>query len=147
MASVTPFMHGKSQAPRSSNDDRDEQTLQAVRLLVQSLSAEKRAQLAHELAQSELDQEPGPSGVLATIIKYLPRGRSVTVADLRKEVANRGVEAEPKEIYNAIGYLARTGRLVRQGYGRYMVDGVEIETSDELGGEMTRHEDISDDSR
>lgn len=146
MASVTPI---RSSEPDISSADkvRDEQTMQAVRLLVGSLSAEKRAILARELAQSELDHEPGPSGVLATIIKFLPRGQTVTAADLRREIADRGVEAEPKEVYNAIGYLARTGKLVRVGYGRYLVNGIEITTPDNLGGEFARNEDVSDDDR
>lgn len=121
--------------------------MQAVRLLVAGLSPEKRAALAQELAQSELAHEPGPSGVLATIIKFLPRGQTVTAADLRREVVGRGVEAEPKEIYNAIGYLARTGKLARVGYGRYLVNGIEITTPDNLGGEFARNEDVSDDER
>lgn len=54
--------------------------------------------------------------VLDTVIAAIPRDREFSVAEILA-----GVEAPRKEVYNAIGYLARRGRIVRQRYGRYAV--------------------------
>ena len=84
---------------------------------------------------------PKAGDVLATIIRLLPRQKSWTVAELKQQISERGVEAKPKEIYNALGYLTRHERITRIGYGRYLVDGIEVVTSDDLGGPNIRHED------
>ena len=123
----------------------DGQTVRLIYSLIDSLSEAARASLLRDLAAKIDETVNTPTGVLATVLKFLPKGSTVTVAQLRQQVADRGVEAEPKHIYNAIGYLSRTGALTRLGYGRYKIDGVEFSTSDNLGGEPDRHEDLSDD--
>lgn len=79
--------------------------------------------------------------VLGLIIKMLPKKRAWTIDDLKTEIKEKGLEAQDKEVYNAMGYLTRKGHIRRVGYGRYVVDGVEVVTADNLGGETTRHED------
>jgi hypothetical protein len=117
--------------------------MRLIRVLIDGLPREARAQLVRELSVDTIDAR-GPTDVITRILRLVPNGQTVTAAELRKVVAERGVEAEPKEVYNAIGYLARSGRLKRTGYGRYTVYGVEIGTSDDLGGERDRLEDLSD---
>jgi hypothetical protein len=61
--------------------------------------------------------------------------------DLKETVRAQGVSAEPKEIYNALGYLARKKKIKRVGHGKYIVDGSLVETIEDLGvGPPTRHE-------
>lgn len=125
--------------------DLDEQKARLIRTLLDTLSVQARSALVKELAIEAANlADNTPTGVLATVLKLLPPGQTVTAAELRQQVEERGIEAQPKEIYNAIGYLARAGALKRTGYGRYMINGMEISTSDELGGERDRHEDVSD---
>lgn len=129
-----------------AEEDLEEQKVRLVRTLLDSLASETRAALLQEFAaDSTLPGTITPTGVLATVLRLFPSGQTVTAAELRQQVEDRGIEAQPKEIYNAIGYLSRTGALRRTGYGRYMVNGMEISTSDNLGGERDRHEDLSDD--
>lgn len=85
---------------------------------------------------------PRAGEVLDAIVKLLPRRKDWTVHDLREGVLEKGVSADPKEVYNAIGYLKRKGHMRRIGYGRYVVDdGTMIIASDDLGGESAPHED------
>jgi hypothetical protein len=84
---------------------------------------------------------PRAGDVLEALVISLPRRREWTVEEIKTELVERGVSAKPKEVYNAIGYLARKNHIRRVGYGRYVVDGVEVVTSDDLGGENSRHED------
>jgi hypothetical protein len=128
----------------AAEQERTQQSLRLVRMLIDSLPAEAKAELAHELVQQQADR---PTGTIAKIIRMAPPGSEITAASLRKAVADHGIEAEPKEIYNSITYLARAGKLRRVGYGRYVVDGVEIKTSEDLGGEKARDEDLADDDR
>lgn len=77
---------------------------------------------------------PRAGDVLEAIVKLLPRKPTWTVGDIKQEVSAKGVSASPKEVYNAVGYLTRMGHMRRVGYGRYVVDGMEVVTSDDLGG-------------
>ena len=64
-----------------------------------------------------------------------------SVPEIKEKMAEHGVSAAPKDIYNAIGYLARRGYVRRVGYGRYVVDGAMLTTAEDLGGEPNRYED------
>lgn len=55
--------------------------------------------------------------VLRSIAAVLPEQHEWTVADL----VFRFPRIERKQIYNAIGYLARHGLLIRESYGVYTV--------------------------
>ncbi|WP_127070730.1 hypothetical protein [Pelagibacterium lentulum] len=124
-----------------------EEKVRLVRVLIDALPPQRRDDLIRELTRS-LFSDVGastPTEALSNVLKFAPRGQVVTAADLRKGVVEQGIEAEPKEIYNSISYLIRTGALTRLGYGRYKVHGMEISTSDDFGGEQDRHEDLSDD--
>lgn len=116
--------------------------LSAVRTLIGGLSHEERERLLSELTEL-LRPIPAPRAgdVLNAVVRLLPRRRDWTVEDLKKDIKARGIEASPKELYNAMGYLVRRGRIRRVGYGRYSVDGAELVTSDDLGGSSIRHED------
>ena len=83
---------------------------------------------------------PRAGEVLDTVIRLLPSETAWTVGKVRQDVAAAGIEATAKEVYNAVGYLARKGHVRRLGYGRYVVLGVGIITPDDLGGEPARDE-------
>jgi len=84
---------------------------------------------------------PRAGDVLGAIVRLLPERRDWTVEDLKRCIDEQKVEASNKSVYNALGYLTRTGRVRRVGYGRYVVDGAELTTIDDLGLPSTRHED------
>ena len=45
-----------------------------------------------------------------------------TMADIIDGVADAGVIAKPKEVYNAVGYMTRKGLIRRTNYGQYVKD-------------------------
>lgn len=126
-----------------SEQSLENEKLRLIRVLVDALTPTSRAQLAREL--SKYAENLSPTGVLAEVIRLFPLGNEVTAAELRQKLAEQGVNAAPKEVYNSISYLSKIGALRRLGYGRYTVHGMQISTSDDLGGERDRHEDLSDD--
>jgi hypothetical protein len=79
--------------------------------------------------------------VLGVIVRLFPQNESWTVEDLKRRISERGIEANQKQVYNAVGYLNRKGHIRRIGYGRYVSNGIEIVTSEDLGGPSSRHED------
>lgn len=83
---------------------------------------------------------PNAGDVLGVVVQLMPRTGTWTVDDLRRTIEKSGVEAKPKEIYNALGYLTRRKHIQRISYGRYMVDGAMIETDEDLG-ESNRYEE------
>lgn len=87
---------------------------------------------------------PRAGDVLNAVVRLLlpHHGEELTVQHIKEGVQEKGVSADPKEVYNAIGYLVRKGYMRRVGYGRYVVEGgTVIVASDDLGGESAPHED------
>jgi hypothetical protein len=138
MTKVEPF----SQRPRVPKEELPD-PVSAVLALVDRLTPQEKERVLRELADM-LRAVPAPMAgdVLGVVVQLIPRDRHWTVSELKQRIDEHGVEATPKEIYNAIGYLTRKGGLKRVGYGRYVVAGVEIATSDDVGGESARHEDF-----
>jgi hypothetical protein len=127
-------------------DPRSAAILSTVRTLVAALSPAEQEQVFRQLTEMIRPiATPRAGDVLGSIVRLLPRRPDWTVSALKDTMEAEGIEATPKEIYNAISYLNRKGHIRRLGYGRYVVDGVEVVTADDLGGERDRHEDLSDD--
>jgi len=109
----------------------------------EALSDEDRQDVLDKLIEM-LRPIPTPRAgeVLEAIVKLLPLRRDWTAQHLKAEVSAKGVSASPKEIYNAIGYLARKGHIQRVGYGHYVVGGTVIVSADEFGGAPSRVEEM-----
>lgn len=106
---------------------------EAIQLLLEPLSGHDQESLLRRLLASRCPIDTPRAGeVLGAIVRLMPRRSQWTAAEVKDEVAAQGISATPKEVYNAISYLTRTGRIRRIGYGRYQLDGVGIVTSDEL---------------
>lgn len=80
---------------------------------------------------------PQAGDVLGIVVQLIPRDRQFTVAELKESLERQGAEIPSKEIHNAVGYLARKGHITRLGYGKYVIDGMPIVTTDELGGQRS----------
>lgn len=142
MTNVKAFERSTESMPIEAKSSRNEQTRQLARTLFESLPLADKKMLALEFSKlAGTDTDPQPEGLLATVVDIVSGKPRFTVSELKQQVDERGVPAAPKEIYNAIGYLARIGRVRRVGYGRYIVDGMEIATSDDFGQGDSRHED------
>jgi hypothetical protein len=141
MASVATIQDQSDPALKAPDKARSEAIANTIRVLFAELPVEQQDRLLTELTEI-LRPIPAPKAgdVLGAIIRFLPRKREWTVDDVKKNVDATGVSASPKEIYNALGYLTRKGRIQKAGYGRYIVDGLVFITEDPLGGEPTRHE-------
>jgi len=127
---------------RAPGESRSEQISSLVKRLINELPPDEQERLLNEITE-KLRPIPAPRAgdVLSAIVRLLPRRRDWTMEELKQGVSQRGIEASPKEVHNAVGYLVRKGRMRRVGYGRYVLDGVELVTSEDLGGESSRHED------
>jgi len=141
MSSIVPFSPSLNSSG-SAVDPRTEKISDAIKTLLSALSPEGQHRILREIAES-LQSVPAPRAgeVLGTIVRWMPRNAEFTVEDAKKEVASQGVEATPKQIFNAIGYLARKGHIRRRGYGRYLVGGAELTATDDLGLEPARDDD------
>lgn len=119
----------------SSGGSRAEELARAIKTLLDPLPSAEQEQVIRKLSEAlRSDAVPKAGDVLNTIVRLLPKQRDWSVQAIKKEVESHGIEASSKEVYNAIGYLTRKGRIRRVGYGQYVVDGVQVTTSDEFGG-------------
>lgn len=126
----------------SASDARSQQTLALIHTLIRSLPPAEQDRLRREfVGKMRTMAAPRAGEVLGTIVRLLPKQKAWSVAELRQRIDEVGVAATDKEIYNAVGYLARKGRVRRIAYGRYLVDGMLLQTADDFGGENARHED------
>ena len=120
-----------------------ESILAAIMTLIAGLTAADRARVLEEITKAFRPiQQPraGSGDVLAEIVRLLPEKRSWTVEQIKQRVESRGVQTEPKAIYNALTYLKRRNDIIHHGYGRYSVQGMHFVTSEEAGGTPTSHE-------
>jgi hypothetical protein len=137
----------RNQAPQDPIADagsvvRAENVVSAIKTLIAGLPHPEQERVLVELNRLFRPIPTGRAGdVLSAIVRLLPSRPDWKVEDLRRSVDAQNVEATPKEVYNALSYLARKGRIRRVGYGRYIVDGAELTTVDDLGLPSTRHED------
>jgi hypothetical protein len=114
----------------------------AIKTLIAGLPRPEQERVLAEITKLVRPlQAPRAGDVLSAIVRLLPARRDWTVEDLKRGIDEQSVEATPKEVYNALGYLTRKGQIRRVGYGRYVVDGAELTTLDDLGLPSTRHED------
>lgn len=142
MVQVTKF----SPEHRDGSDDRlpaDSQNItEKIKALLERVPQEGREAILESITEFVKPIQVERAGdVLGVVVRFVQRKQEVTVDAVKEAVREAGLKASPKEVYNAIGYLTRKGHMRRTGYGRYMIDGVEFVTSDDLGGASSRHED------
>jgi hypothetical protein len=137
-------IHAISTPPASSHEQqRVQQTRGLIETLLSSLPPRERVEFEREIAARVGVPRPTRHGaVVGAVAKILPLKAEWSAAELKQRVDESGASTDPKDVYNAIEYLVRTGQVRRIAYGRYVVaGGGEIQTSDDLGGETARHED------
>jgi RNA polymerase III transcription factor (TF)IIIC subunit HTH domain len=133
--------------PTSGQDDaaerqRAQALATAVRTLIAELPAAEQERLLDELRKRLRPiSVPQAGDVLETIVRLFPKRPEWTVENLREKVEQEGIAVNAKQVYNALGYLRRKGKIQRVGHGRYIVGGGLLETTEDLGvGPPTRHE-------
>lgn len=127
---------------KSAAEERVERLVQAARTLIAELPPAEQERIFSELRKKLRPiSAPQAGDVLGAIVRLFPRRPEWTVDGLKRDVQEEGISANAKQIYNALGYLKRKGKIQRVGHGRYIVDGALLETLEDLGaGPPTRHE-------
>ncbi len=142
MAVIDPTKN-TADAPQNALDDAHaESVLAAFKALLAGLSPEQQERVRAELFKSfPPNSSPRAGQVLGTILKLVPRDRAFTIEEVKKSIEAEGIQATAKAIYNALGYLTRKHKIQRIGHGRYVIGGIPIVTSDELGGAPSKYEE------
>ena len=132
----------RSSDEKLSDNEHSAKIADAIRSLLSTLPQKMRERLLEEmLSEMRPIQAPRAGEVLGTVVRLLRRQPNWTTEQIREEVSKEGVEASNKEVYNALGYLTRRGHVRRVGYGRYIIDGVGVVTSEDLSVEPWPTED------
>jgi hypothetical protein len=84
---------------------------------------------------------PHAGVVLGTVVRLFSAKDEWRVPELKGAITGAGVDAQPKDIYNALGYLTRRGYIRRLGYGRYLVEGALLTSAEDFGAEPSRYDD------
>jgi hypothetical protein len=96
--------------------EREERVIDACRLLIDGLPIDGQRRVLQAL-----NSYPRAGNVLGAIVQWMPLSSSWGVDQAKQAVAASGIEATPKEVYNALGYLTRKGRIRHLGYGQYII--------------------------
>jgi hypothetical protein len=136
---MSVLRHTRTESVQSADpllDPRHKTVREAIERELQGLSPEERLAVLREVEARVLPMAaPRAKGVLGTLVRLLPHRREWTIEEVRQEVAANGIEATPKEVFNALGHLARSKRIKRAGYGRFIVEGaLFVTTNDEFFG-------------
>lgn len=117
-----------------ADEDRPRRFSEAIVTMLEPLPAQER-DMVLQLVTERLRPISAPRAgeVLGAVILAFPQRDKWSVEALRETVQAQGVQAAPKEIYNALGYLVRKGRIRRVAYGQYVLGGagIEIEGTDD----------------
>ena len=146
MSKVEPLPLTSKPSQSEPNDRAMEAIISAIDTLVDGLGAADKEKILRKITE-KLRPIPVPQAgdVLGIVVQLIPRDRQWTVAELKRRVEQAGTPLHEKAIHNAIGYLTRKGHIQRLGYGRYMIGGLPVVTTDELGGQRSITEGDSDD--
>jgi hypothetical protein len=145
MPKIVPISPLQARPPDAFPDSNSEKIADTVRTLLSLLPAVDRHRLLDELVKAERTiSAPRAGEVLGTIVQFLPKRQTWTAEEIRDEVAAAGVEASSRDVFNAIGYLARKGHIQRVGYGQYRVDGTVVSSAADLGGGTVRNSEHYD---
>lgn len=140
MRNLAPFPTSSSgSAEKAEPSERARAVEAAIHVLLDTLTyAECQTVLTRLQAQRPANPTPRAGEVLGTVVDLFERERprrvEWTVADIKHAAKSEGITGTDKQFYNALGYLARKGRIEQIGYGKYrLVDyGVTITTLDDL---------------
>lgn len=139
MSSVAPFPKPPGTEQGEPSSPEAARLLKAIWELVPLLPVVDQQRFADEIVKAVRPIPAFRSGdVLGSVVRFLPKQAQWTAKAIREEVAASGVQATSREVFNAIGYLIRKGRVKRLGNGHYLVDGVGLTTADDLGLEPAR---------
>lgn len=142
MAKLTKISPRKEPARSAELFGSPKSIADAIKFMLANLSEGDREAVLAEITEFVNPISIERAGnVLGVIIKFAQKNHQLTVDNLKEAVREAGLVVKPKEVYNAVGYLSRKGHIRRVGYGRYVVDGIEIVTSEDIGGAPSRYED------
>jgi hypothetical protein len=145
MSKIAPFP-GSKPTDDEPADPAAQAIMAAIDTLIEGLGPAQRELVLRKVTEKLRPiSVPQAGDVLGIVVQLIPHGRQWTIAELKQAVEKRGASIPSKEIYNAVGYLARKKHIQRLGYGRYMIGGVPIVTADEFGGERSITEGDGDD--
>jgi hypothetical protein len=141
MEKLGPVPNSSVDLPDPKPEPRARQLADAIETLLTGYTDAEREMAIHILSQRIRPQEyPKAGGVLGVLLTALRERKDWTVEEFKETVALHGIRATDKQVFNAVGHLTRQGILTRVGYGRYVYQGTEIVTTDELGGEPSKEE-------
>jgi hypothetical protein len=86
---------------------------------IAALPPGKQALYQEKAAQFRVFRRPLQSALNDNVISIFKDQEELTASQVRDKLISKGFSVEQKQVFNAIDYLIRKGRLERKGPGRY----------------------------
>lgn len=141
MAQVTPI----PTASGEPEDERDAAVMRAVMTLLDTLPEARRQTVLQRLSASARPVAfRKSSDMMGIVLDFIKGKKSWTVGQIKDEILQQHTDVNPKDVYNTVNYLAKSGRIRRIGHGKYMIDGNLVISSDQLGENPFPNDDQAD---
>ena len=132
-------------APTDLDEERDAAVMKAVMTLLDTLPEARRQIVMQKLSSSAKPiAARKASDMMGIVLSFIKQKQSWSVSQIKKEILQQHSNTDPKEIYNTVNYLAKSGRIRRVGYGKYVIDGNLVVSSDALGENPFPNDDQAD---
>lgn len=130
---------------KNADDERDAAVMKAVLSLLDTLPEARRQLVLQKLSAGTKPVSAKRAGeVMGIVLNFIQNKKTWSVSQVKDEILQHHSDANPKDIYNSINYLAKTGRIKRIGHGKYIVDGNLVISSDPLGENPFPNDDQAD---
>jgi hypothetical protein len=137
---------------RDASESRMSRFVETIHLILQTLPDSEKQEYSNrfsEIRNGTSSQNRGGEVFGNVIALFKQDHRSEwTISEVETSLLNKGTSPDPKALHNAIGYLAKTGRLRRLSRGRYLVTdiglgietGVDMENINDGTSRVTEHD-------
>jgi hypothetical protein len=83
----------------------------SIKALIDLLPPSERDRAIQEISATVRPLPPARAERVLVNILQFPVNKEWTVEELKEKIAECGIDAKPKEVYNSITYLAKKGRI------------------------------------
>jgi hypothetical protein len=135
-----------ARAERDAAETRLARFAETIQLLIAGLPQLNRDEFSRRFDEVRTGTQNRGGEAFGNVIALFKhdRQKTWTIPEIQTALNKSNAASDPKAIYNAITYLARTGRLMRVSRGRYIITdlgtGIEIDDVDQGTSRVTEHD-------
>jgi hypothetical protein len=136
----------RARTERDATENRLARFAETIQLLIAGLPQPNRDEFSRRFDEVRTGTQNRGGEAFGNVIALFKhdRQKTWTIPEIQTALNKSNASSDSKAVYNAITYLARTGRLMRVSRGRYVITdlgtGIEMEDVDHGTSHVTEHD-------